>query len=80
MIAAIKEVNMKRYGDNLPSDHAEEFENSSCKAQYMPAGCAVRQDMVAFMMPVDVPNNHKAWNIFSFSNLGKRRPRRIAAE
>jgi len=65
---------MKRYGDNLPSSCLQEFENQNGKAvQYMHGNCAVRQDMVAFLMPVDVPNKHKAWNIFSFFRFGQKK-------
>ena len=65
---------MKRYGDNLPSDHLEESEKRNGKAvEYMNGNCAVRQDMVAFLMSTDVPNKSKTWNIFSFLRLDRKK-------
>ncbi len=64
---------MKRYGDNLPSGCLEASDNQSGKPKYLPGNCAVRQDMVAFLMPVGVPNKHKAWNIFSFFRVGQKK-------
>ena len=65
---------MKRYGDNLPSNRLEEAENQNGKAvEYMNGNCAVRQDMVAFLMFTDTPKNHKTWNIFSFFRFGQKK-------
>ena len=65
---------MKRYGDNLPSDHLEESESRNGKAvEYMNGNCAVRQDMVAFLMSTDAPNKSKTWNIFSFLRFGQKK-------
>jgi hypothetical protein len=65
---------MKRYGDNLPSSAEAEIQNQHGKdAQFMPSGCAVRQDMVAFVMPAETPNKRKARNIFSFFKLGTKK-------
>ena len=68
---------MKRYGDNLPSNAQDELENNSGKAvQYLAGNCAVRQDMVGFLMPADPPTNsknHKSWNIFSFFRFGRKK-------
>jgi hypothetical protein len=67
---------MKRYGDNLPSNHSEELESTSGeKIQYLAGNCAVRQDMVSFLMPADSPHQprkRKAWNIFSFFKFGQK--------
>ena len=61
---------MKRYGNNLPSSHLEESENESGEnIQYLSGHCAVRQDMMSFLMPTDPPHEpqkQKTWNIFSF--------------
>ena len=65
---------MKRYGDNLPSNRPEEAENQNGKTvEYMNGNCAVRQDMVAFLMSTDVPNKSKTWNIFSFFRFGQKK-------
>lgn len=68
---------MKRYGDNLPSKTPEDLENNSDKTvQYLAGNCAVRQDMVAFLLSTDSPSkpaNHKAWNIFSLFRIGQKR-------
>jgi hypothetical protein len=65
---------MKRYGDNLPSSHLEESENQNGKAvQYMQVGCAVRQDMVAFIMPADTPKKQKDRNLLSIFRFGQKK-------
>ena len=68
---------MKRYGDNLPSNHLEELDNNSGKTvQYLAGNCAVRQDMVAFLIPTDPPRKprkHKAWNIFFLFRFGQKK-------
>jgi len=69
---------MKRYGDNLPSsvDAEAELQNQhGNNIQYMPSGCAVRQDMVAFIMPTDIPirNKRKAPNFFFSFKLGAKK-------
>ena len=65
---------MKRYGDNLPKSTDEELENQPGKnTQFIAGNCAVRQDMVAFLMPADIPNNRKPKNIFSFFKLEKKK-------
>ncbi len=65
---------MKRYGDNLPCSSLDEFEGQSCKDQYMLTGCAVRQDMVGFLMPTaETSNNRKTWNLLSFFQFGRKK-------
>jgi len=65
---------MKRYGDNLPSNRLEEAENQNGKAVgYMNGNCAVRQDMVAFLISTDTPKNRKTWNTFSFLRLDRKK-------
>jgi hypothetical protein len=68
---------MKRYGDNLPSNPLDELENNSDKTvQYLAGNCAVRQDMVAFLISADPPSKprkHTAWNIFSFFRIGQKK-------
>jgi hypothetical protein len=64
---------MKQYGDNLPSSHLEESENQSSKPKYLAGNCAVRQDMVAFIIPKDETDNHKTWNFFSFLKFGQKK-------
>ncbi|MEP7136179.1 MAG: hypothetical protein ABI904_14730 [Chloroflexota bacterium] len=57
---------MKRYGDNLPNSTDEELENQPDKnIQFMRGNCAVRQDMVSFLMPADAPKKRKPLKIFS---------------
>jgi len=65
---------MKRYGNNLPSniDREEDTWNGTC-SQFMLTGCAVRQDMVGFLMPINSPNKHKTWNIFSFFKFRQKK-------
>jgi len=69
---------MKRYGDNLPSNQLEELENNNSgkTVQYLAGNCAVRQDMVGFLMSADPPSsskNHKPWNFFSFFRFGRKK-------
>lgn len=68
---------MKRYGDNLPSNPLDDLENNGDKTvQYLAGNCAVRQDMVAFLMttnPPSSPKKHKSWNIFSFLRIRKKK-------
>ncbi|MBK9928084.1 MAG: hypothetical protein IPP66_22670 [Anaerolineales bacterium] len=64
---------MKRYGDNLPSSCMEETENQSGETKYLAGNCAVRQDMVAFIMPADASNNRKTWNLFSLFGFGRKK-------
>lgn len=68
---------MKRYGDNLPSNSLDELENNSDKmVQYLAGNCAVRQDMVAFLISADPPSKprkHKAWNIFSIFRIRQKK-------
>ena len=64
---------MKRYGDNLSSGYLEESEDQNERSKYIPGNCAVRQDMVAFLMTTNVPNKSKTRNIFSFFRLGHKK-------
>jgi len=67
---------MKRYGDNLPSSCMEETESQDGKVSYLAGNCAVRQDMVAFLMPADVPTVHnkdRSRNIFSLFRFGEKK-------
>jgi hypothetical protein len=68
---------MKRYGDNLESNSLDELEHTSNQTvQHLAGNCAVRQDMVAFLMPKDSPGKpqkHKAWNIISLFRIGQKK-------
>ena len=66
---------MKRYGDNLPSNRSEESDCQNGNDRYLAGNCAVRQDMVAFVMPTFVPNQNKKSkrNLFSLFNLRQER-------
>ena len=65
---------MKRYGDNLPSNQLDASESESGEqTHYLAGNCAVRQDMVSFLMPAEIPNEPKPRNIFSFFKLWKKK-------
>jgi hypothetical protein len=65
---------MKRYGDNLPSSSLEESEDKREKTKYIAGNCAVRQDMVSFLVPTaDTPNKRKGWNLFSLFRFGQKK-------
>jgi hypothetical protein len=68
---------MKRYGDNLPIGILEELENSNKKTDlYLAGNCAVRQDMVSFLVPTDAISKSKKsrdWNIFSLFRFRQKK-------
>jgi hypothetical protein len=65
---------MKRYGDNLPSKCEDEIVNDHCGAvQVIRGSCAVRYEMLDFLMSAEPPKKQKTSNIFSFFKVGQKK-------
>ena len=65
---------MKRYGDNLPSRCEDEIVNERGGAvQVIRGSCAVRYDMLDFILNTEPPKKRKSLNIFSFLKLGRKK-------
>lgn len=65
---------MKRYGDNLPSKCEDEIVNERGGAvQVIRGSCAVRYDMLDFILNTEPPKKRRSLNIFSFLKLGKKK-------
>jgi len=67
---------MKQYGNNLPSNcqqvEIEEYHGRTINV--MLAGCAVRNDMLAYIQSEGDPPKRKPLNIISFLKLGRKKP------
>ena len=66
---------MRRYGNNLTSNTLDEIDTpGKTKVQNLAGNCAVRQDMVAFLIPVDASVKRQPPKLLTFlkSTLTKR--------
>ena len=65
---------MKRYGDNLPSKCEVEIVNERGGAvQVIRGSCAVRYEMLDFILNTEPPKKQKTSNIFSFLKFGRKK-------
>lgn len=65
---------MKRYGDNLPSKCEDEIVNDRGGAvQVIRGSCAVRYDMLDFILNTEPPKKQKTSSFFSFLKLGRKK-------